>query len=111
MYPSRTFPLVCAEELNLAYCAVPKVACTGWKMWLRTMLGLPEPLNQYLAHSYEKSGLGDLSKSFQEEHAVRLMTKPDMFKVPPWCPFPFRPSPPSSLPAPTAVSAAAPPAH
>lgn len=59
---------------------MPKVACTGWKMWLRTMLGLPDPLNQYLAHSYENSGLGDLSKSFQEEHAVRLMTRPDMFK-------------------------------
>ncbi|CAI5484374.1 unnamed protein product [Closterium sp. Yama58-4] len=53
-------------SLNLAYCGLPKVACTSWRMWLRAMLHLPKPEDHFLAHSYQGSGLGDLSQPLPE---------------------------------------------
>ncbi|CAI5958788.1 unnamed protein product [Closterium sp. NIES-64] len=67
-------------SLNLAYCGLPKVACTSWRMWLRAMLHLPKPEDHLLAHSYEASGLGDLSQKFTEKEATRAMTRRGLFK-------------------------------
>ncbi|CAI5496901.1 unnamed protein product [Closterium sp. Naga37s-1] len=66
--------------LGIAYCSMPKVACTGWKMWLRAMLGLPKPRDPFLAHSHKESGLGDLSQKYSEKQATKLMTRRTMFK-------------------------------
>ncbi|CAI7899171.1 unnamed protein product, partial [Closterium sp. NIES-53] len=66
--------------LGIAYCSMPKVACTGWKMWLRAMLGLPKPRDPLLAHSHKTSGLGDLSQKYSEKQATKLMTRRTMFK-------------------------------
>ncbi|GJP32287.1 hypothetical protein CLOM_g16873 [Closterium sp. NIES-68] len=66
--------------LGIAYCSMPKVACTGWKMWLRAMLGLPKPRDPFLAHSHKQSGLGDLSQKYSEKQATKLMTRRSMFK-------------------------------
>ncbi|CAI5999523.1 unnamed protein product [Closterium sp. NIES-65] len=66
--------------LGIAYCSMPKVACTGWKMWLRAMLGLPKPRDPFLAHSHKTSGLGDLSQKYSEKQATKLMTRRTMFK-------------------------------
>ena len=77
--PSLPYPIL-AESLGLAYCGLPKVASTSWRMWFRFMLNLPNPENHFLAHSYEHSGLGDLSQKFTEEQACRLMTRRSMFK-------------------------------
>ncbi|CAI5482475.1 unnamed protein product [Closterium sp. Yama58-4] len=67
-------------KLGIAYCSMPKVACTGWKMWLRAMLGLPKPRDPFLAHSHKDSGLGDLSQKYSEKKATKLMTRRTMFK-------------------------------
>ncbi|CAI7901572.1 unnamed protein product [Closterium sp. NIES-54] len=67
-------------SLGIAYCSMPKVACTGWKMWLRAMLGLPKPRDPLLAHSHKTSGLGDLSQKYSEKQATKLMTRRTMFK-------------------------------
>ncbi|CAI7923723.1 unnamed protein product, partial [Closterium sp. NIES-53] len=71
---------VVEPSLNLAYCGLPKVACTSWRMWLRAMLHLPKPEDHFLAHSYEGSGLGDLSQKFTEKEATRAMTRRGLFK-------------------------------
>ncbi|CAI6007524.1 unnamed protein product [Closterium sp. NIES-65] len=71
---------VVEPSLNLAYCGLPKVACTSWRMWLRAMLHLPKPEDHLLAHSYEASGLGDLSQKFTEKEATRAMTRRGLFK-------------------------------
>ena len=54
----------------MVYCAVPKVACNSWLMWLRARLGLPHPEDPLLALDEEKSGLKELAIHFTEEEAV-----------------------------------------
>ncbi|GJP43484.1 hypothetical protein CLOM_g2938 [Closterium sp. NIES-68] len=68
------------ESLKLVYCAIPKVACNSWLMWLRARLGLPNPEDPLLALNEKKWGLHELALDFTEEEAIRLMTRPDFFK-------------------------------
>ncbi|CAI5508926.1 unnamed protein product [Closterium sp. Naga37s-1] len=85
-------------SLNLAYCGLPKVACTSWRMWLRAMLHLPKPEDHFLAHSYEGSGLGDLSQKFTEKEATVFSEKwatvppPINHSQPPCTPHPHCPA-------------------
>ena len=60
-----------AAKLKMVYCAVPKVACNSWLMWLRARLGLPHPEDPLLALDEERSGLKELAIHFTEEEAVR----------------------------------------
>ncbi|CAI5481047.1 unnamed protein product [Closterium sp. Yama58-4] len=68
------------ESLKLVYCAIPKVACNSWLMWLRARLGLPNPEDPLLALNEKEWGLHELALDFTEEQAIRLMTRPDFFK-------------------------------
>ncbi|CAI7920566.1 unnamed protein product [Closterium sp. NIES-54] len=68
------------ESLKLVYCAIPKVACNSWLMWLRARLGLPNPEDPLLALNEKEWGLHELALDFTEEQAIRLMTRLDFFK-------------------------------
>ncbi|CAI5525901.1 unnamed protein product [Closterium sp. Naga37s-1] len=63
------------------------VGFPSWRMWLRAMLHLPKPEDHFLTHSYEGSGLGDLSQKLTEKEALQALSQ----LHPPSPPFTFPP--------------------
>ncbi|GJP42547.1 hypothetical protein CLOM_g2100 [Closterium sp. NIES-68] len=65
------------EGLGMAYCGIPEAASTTWLQWIRAQSGLPykdkEPL-------IRETGLHRLSANFTEREAVRLITRPGIFR-------------------------------
>ncbi|CAI5481553.1 unnamed protein product [Closterium sp. Yama58-4] len=68
------------EKLKLVVCTMPKVAANSWLMWLRAMLGQPNPTDPILALDVDKAGWHLLGRHFTEKEAVRLVTRPDFFR-------------------------------
>ena len=63
--------LVVNEAARLVFCYMPKVACTSWKMWLRSLAGEEQPLDPRRAHG-PRNGLRTLAEYTPLERAAIL---------------------------------------
>lgn len=84
MYTLGRMPLVClcAEDLKLMYCAGPGRADSAVKLLIRARLGLPATAEHLRRiQDWRRSGLGHLSRRYKEEDAMRVLARPDLFRV------------------------------
>ena len=61
------------EASGLIFCWMPKVACTSFKVWLRRLAGVADPLDLKTLHASKGSGLTTLA-DFPPLERVRLLT-------------------------------------
>ncbi|CAI7823903.1 unnamed protein product, partial [Closterium sp. NIES-53] len=69
-----------SERLKAVYCYIPKVACTSWKLWFQQQRGRTTPDDIEHVHDSDTSGLDQLWHAFTESEAIRVLTRPDMFR-------------------------------
>ncbi|CAI5464859.1 unnamed protein product [Closterium sp. Yama58-4] len=72
--------MIVDERLKAIYCYIPKVACTSWKLWFQQQRGRTTPDDIEHVHDADASGLDQLWHAFTESEAIRVLTRPDMFR-------------------------------
>ncbi|GJP85608.1 hypothetical protein CLOP_g15712 [Closterium sp. NIES-67] len=68
------------ESLGLLYCAIPKAACTSWKMWLRQQRNDSDAHNPRSTHLPARSHLPVLWFGMAEPEAIRAVTRRDLVR-------------------------------
>ncbi|CAI5963102.1 unnamed protein product [Closterium sp. NIES-65] len=72
--------MIVDERLKAMYCYIPKVACTSWKLWFQQQRGHTTPDDIEHVHDAVTGGLDQLWHAFTESEAIRVLTRPDMFR-------------------------------
>ncbi|CAI5505856.1 unnamed protein product [Closterium sp. Naga37s-1] len=69
--------LIVDDKVGMVYCAVQKVGCTSWKVWIRQQHHHPNP-NQLLdTHLPATSNVTEVWYSLSEPDAIRAITRTD----------------------------------
>ncbi|CAI5512889.1 unnamed protein product [Closterium sp. Naga37s-1] len=80
--PSTPPTPACAtpESLGVFYCAVPKAACTSWKMWMRQQHHDPNAADRASVHRPYRSHLPAVWFGMSEPEAIRAVTRRDLVR-------------------------------
>ncbi|CAI5511344.1 unnamed protein product [Closterium sp. Naga37s-1] len=68
------------ESLGVFYCAVPKAACTSWKMWMRQQHHDPNAADRSSVHRPYRSHLPAVWFGMSEPEAIRAVTRRDLVR-------------------------------
>ncbi|CAI5980672.1 unnamed protein product [Closterium sp. NIES-64] len=72
--------LIVDESLGVFYCAVPKAACTSWKMWMRQQHHDPNAADRSSVHRPYRSHLPAVWFGMSEPEAIRAVTRRDLVR-------------------------------
>ncbi|CAI5978027.1 unnamed protein product [Closterium sp. NIES-65] len=78
--PFRPSSFQSLSSLGLLYCAVPKAACTSWKIWFRQQRNDSDAHNARTTHLPARSHLPVLWFGMTEPEAIRAVTRRDLVR-------------------------------
>eukprot|EP00271_Cylindrocystis_brebissonii_P003474 TRINITY_DN1445_c0_g1_i1.p1 TRINITY_DN1445_c0_g1~~TRINITY_DN1445_c0_g1_i1.p1 ORF type:complete len:838 (+),score=57.44 TRINITY_DN1445_c0_g1_i1:480-2993(+) len=68
------------EKAGMIYCAMPKVACTTFRNWVRSIKGYPALKEPEDIHDIGINGLTTLKLHYPEDKIIELLTNPYIFR-------------------------------